>query len=347
MSRPWDKRDVPVCPILIEAPEGPALGSAGAIALPQQAQAGPEVRRQGSTKIQPLSAARVDKGNAAGVKRLPVSQRRRQIGSAAGPVKGIAGNGMLDKIQMNAHLVSAAGLKPDLEQAKRAEYGYDAVTADRLSPSGDHRHAPAVTGMAAYRSLDFSLRGADPSKNQGDIFPPHGSRPQLRRKGGMTEIIFRSQQQPGRILVQAVHDSGTIRPACSGKAFAMIEQRIDQGTAVVARSRMDDHPPGLVYYQEIIIFIYNIQREPLRQGPQRPRLRKMHRNGVTRLQAVVLVGAGQAVYLNRSLGYQLLRLAAGKAGTRTGQEEIEALSRVRHAGGILQSFRQLSTSHLN
>ena len=93
------------------------------------------------------------------MKRLPVSQRRRQIGSAAGPVKGIAGNGMLDKIQMNAHLVSAAGLKPDLEQAKRAEYGYDAVTADRLSPSGDHRHAPAVTGMAAYRSLDFSLRG--------------------------------------------------------------------------------------------------------------------------------------------------------------------------------------------
>ena len=79
----------------------------------------------------------------------------------------------------------------------------------------------------------------------------------------MRFVIFRHHQTAARFFVETVNDSRTLLAANSGKCFAMIEQRVDQGVLTMTSPRMNYHAGGLVDYDEICIFKKNVERDLL------------------------------------------------------------------------------------
>ncbi len=67
------------------------------------------------------------------------------------------------------------------------------------------------------------------------------------RQAVMRGVGLGDDQQPARILVDAMHDAGLLHPADAGKTVAaMGDQRIDQRAALMRARRMHDEPGWLV-----------------------------------------------------------------------------------------------------
>ena len=66
-------------------------------------------------------------------------------------------------------------------------------------------------------------------------------------------------QQSASIFIDAMHQPRTVT-AVVRQVFKVIDQRINEGTAVVAVSRMYYHTRRLVYHQQTIVFIHYLQR---------------------------------------------------------------------------------------
>ena len=104
----------------------------------------------------------------------------------------------------------------------------------------------------------------------------------------MSFIIFTDNQTACGITVNTVDNTGTQSSVYSGKAAAaMIHDGIHQRTAVVPRRRMNHHPFRLVYHQNILIFIKNIQRNVFRPDIRFNGFRKGKADIILRLQTIV------------------------------------------------------------
>ncbi len=60
-------------------------------------------------------------------------------------------------------------------------------------------------------------------------------------------LIFCDEHHARSILIQAVNNTWPQYTIDSGKIFAVIDQGVDQGARRVSKSRMNDHPRGLVH----------------------------------------------------------------------------------------------------
>lgn len=83
----------------------------------------------------------------------------------------------------------------------------------------------------------------------------------MRRKllgeADVRAIRLRRDHQPGRVLVDPVHDSRPRDPADPGKApTAMMKQRVDQRPVKIARSGMNDQSGLLVDDDQMFVLIH-------------------------------------------------------------------------------------------
>ena len=88
----------------------------------------------------------------------------------------------------------------------------------------------------------------------------------------MAISVFGNDQQAGRILIDAVHQSRTIgQVAFHQRHFLVLEvigQSIDQGTRMYGHSGMYHHSRRFVYHHQVIVFVANIKRDIFRfDGP--------------------------------------------------------------------------------
>jgi len=72
-------------------------------------------------------------------------------------------------------------------------------------------------------------------------------------------IVLGHYHEPGRVLVEAMHDPRPLDTTDARQVLAVMEQGVDQGARGVARGRMNDHPGRLVEHEEITVLVDDIQ----------------------------------------------------------------------------------------
>src|ERR1700722_3843877 len=169
---------------------------------------------------------------------------------------------MTDRRHRDAYLMGAAGLELASDQACRAEAFLEppvggGVPTALFSHDG---HFLAMARIASNGPLDLACMNVEPAPNERQIFA-------FERAGAavvgeevgealMRGVGFGDDEEPGRVLVEPVHDTGPLDPADARQArSAMADQRVDQRARRVARRRMDDEPGRLVDHDQMIVLV--------------------------------------------------------------------------------------------
>ena len=86
----------------------------------------------------------------------------------------------------------------------------------------------------------------------------------------MRAVVLGDHHQPGRVLVEPVHDAGPAHPADAGQAgAAMGDQRVDQRAGLVAGRRMHHEALRLVDDDDVVVLVDDIERDILALGLRR------------------------------------------------------------------------------
>ena len=83
----------------------------------------------------------------------------------------------------------------------------------------------------------------------------HGAFLQLGAQRQVRRVVLGDQQHPAGVLVQPVHDAGSLHPADAGQVGDGEQQGIDQRAGFVARRGMHHHAAGLVDHRQILVLI--------------------------------------------------------------------------------------------
>ena len=131
--------------------------------------------------------------------------------------------------------------------------------------------------MPVDRRVDGAALPVRHPPDEGQVAAPHraGSAVvgELRGQRLVGAVVLRRHQEPGRILVEPVHDARALDAADPGQArAAMGDQRIHQRAGLMARGRMHHEAPWLVDDDDVVILIDDIERDILAAGLGRHRL---------------------------------------------------------------------------
>ena len=165
---------------------------------------------------------------------------------------------------MNADLVGAAGLGMALNEGFSLAGIQDSVMSESLAAPIDDGHFLAVDGVPTDGGLDFSVRHAGDSIDEGEvgfIDIPGG---ELIGKRAVDLFGFCHNEAAGGFLVEAVDDARTLRAADDLDARAVVEEAVGESALAVSSARVDDEAGGFVEDEEVFILEKNAQRHLLR-----------------------------------------------------------------------------------
>ena len=128
----------------------------------------------------------------------------------------------------------------------------------------DDGHFLAVDGVSADGGIDFSVRHAGDSIDEGEVgfFDIAGGELIGERAVGL--FGFRDDEDSGGFLVESVDDAWTLRSADDLDARAVVEEAVGKSAFAVSRARVDDEAGGFVEDEEVFILEKNAQRHLLR-----------------------------------------------------------------------------------
>ena len=112
----------------------------------------------------------------------------------------------------------------------------------------------------------LSVSGRDPEQGNADscqsqvrlLHPPCF---QLGHQGMLGDVGPGDHQEPTRVAIQAMDDPRPLLTADAAEIGDVMEKGIHQGSARVARRRMDNHTGRLVDDDEVLVLIENRQRQ--------------------------------------------------------------------------------------
>src|SRR5215831_8643141 len=194
---------------------------------------------------------------ARGVQRLAAESKR-----ALPAVGGIADEWMPEGSEMHADLVRAPRLEPAREQRGRAEALDDRVMRARGLAGRNDRHRRAPRRMAPDRCLDRSAV-AEVAGRERQVFAMDGTCRELTHEIGVRGQRLRDDEEPARVLVEAMDDA---RARHGGKPRRVMEERVLQGAATIARARMHDQARGLVDDEQRIVLVHDRKCDRLGSG---------------------------------------------------------------------------------
>ena len=147
-------------------------------------------------------------------------------------------------------------------------------------------------------------------------------------------VAFSHNNQPGSVLVQAVHNARPQNAVNAGKVAAMRQQSVHQRSLPVAGRRMHHHSPRLVHHQQVGVLKHHIQRNILRLRLQRLSLRQLGPKLVARPKRVIRFGqirlATGRLHLHAALLQQLLPKGARLSLRRISrQKQVNSLAGFR------------------
>ena len=119
--------------------------------------------------------------------------------------------------------------------------------------------------ISAHRCIDHAGRQADPSVDHGQVAPGDRPRHQLRRERFVGLTRLGEDEDPRRVLVEAVHDAGPARSPDAGDRRRVSESRRGQCPGGIAGTGMHDHTGRLVDDEDLLVFEEDGERDRLRQ----------------------------------------------------------------------------------
>ena len=174
------------------------------------------------------------------------------------------------RAQVHADLMGAAGVNRDSGQRQDAAEVLGADDArHRLAASPRARRRGAIFfRFAGSRPIGASMRRpACTSPQTSAMYSFSTSRSaKLARELLVRRVVLGDHHQPRRAAIEPVHDAGPLFAADAAEIVDVVEQRVHQRAAGVARGRMHDHPGRLVDDDQIVILVDDRQRQ--RFGPR-------------------------------------------------------------------------------
>ena len=138
-------------------------------------------------------------------------------------------------------------------------------------------------------------------------------------EGAVRFVILCDDEQTARLLINAVHDTGTSLAADAREpAAAMPEQSVDECTARVSCGGVHDHARGLVDDEKILVLVDDVKRNFLRECVDFLRLGRLPDDFVSLREQRLFCGGG-AVDKNRAA---LCKTSRRRAGDACGGGEI-------------------------
>ena len=174
--------------------------------------------------------------------------------------------------QVHANLVRTPGLEPHAHQGVVAEATLDAIVRDGPAAVLAHGHARALHAVAPDRLIDRAAGGQGPDAHR-EVLAPDRARAERCDERGVGLHRARHHHQARRVLVEPVHEPGA-RHLCKPRIER--QERVLQGVASVARSRMHHQACGLVDDDERAILEQHLERQPLRAHPRIARQLRVH-----------------------------------------------------------------------
>ena len=170
---------------------------------------------------------------------------------------------------VNTDLMGPSCLQPAFDVGILSETFQDRIMRNRVSActltGSQDSHLLAVLRMPSDRSVDHTFIQAQIAVNNGPVAPVDGMVLQLLTETVVCRIGLGDHQGSGGVPVDPVYDSGPQHSIDPGQAvFAVVHEGIHQGITVMAGCRVHNHPFWLVYYDQVCVFIQDIQRDILR-----------------------------------------------------------------------------------
>ena len=179
----------------------------------------------------------------------------RQTPAAA--VHRIAHQRMADVRQMHADLVGPTGLQLRADQGMCPEPPLDAVVGDRLASVAAYRHARALRAMTADGFIDGATASHD-AVAERKVLAADLARRERAYQRGMGDWRARHEQQPGGVLVEAMHNAGARH---GGEGRLEFEQRVLQRTSRDSGAWMHHESGRLVDHQQRGITVQDAKRQ--------------------------------------------------------------------------------------
>ena len=238
----------------------------------------------------------------------------------------VSRHGMPEVFQVNADLVRAAGLGMALHESFSLAGIQHSVVSQSLAAPIDDGHFLAVDGVPTDGGIDFSVRHAGDSIDEGKVgfFDISGGELIGERAVGL--FGFRDHEDSGSFLVESVDDARTLRSAHDFDACAVVKKAVGEGAFSVACAGMDDEAGGFVENEEVFILEKNAQRHCLGgEGRGGGFLGDFQNHGVPFAQNERGFG-GIAVHERTTVADETLQAGTGKIGAERTEESVEALA---------------------
>src|SRR4030042_2553557 len=113
---------------------------------------------------------------------------------------------MADGSEVDADLVGAPSGRGALDERAAVQALADAVGGAGRASALDDGHALAVAGVAPDGAFDDALPRLETASHEGEVSLLHRPLLQLPRQGGVSAVVLGDEEEPRRVLVQAVAD---------------------------------------------------------------------------------------------------------------------------------------------
>ena len=193
-------------------------------------------------------------------------------------VDRISQDRMTDGGHVNPDLVCPPGFQLEFTAGIGTET-FEHMIMRHSPPSGRvNGHFLPISLRTGYRSINCSVVIFDISDDNPFIDAIDRMFFDLGSDGIMRFVIFADDEGSRRIPVYSMDDSRSFFSVDSGQGIpAMIHDGIYQGIVFMSRRWMNDHPLGLIYDQNVVVLVENIQRNILGDGFHLFWLRKSNR----------------------------------------------------------------------
>ena len=167
---------------------------------------------------------------------------------------------------MNADLMGPSRLQPALHQRIMRQVFQHAEMRDRRFPRFRF-HIPLhpIFHAPTERQPDNAVITGHFPVDEGHVFSLRPVRADLFLKRAVRLRRFGRHHHAGRIFVQAMHDARTGRVSrLKERRSHMMQQRIDERSVGISRSRMNHHAPRFIDHDHGFVLEKDIQRDILR-----------------------------------------------------------------------------------
>ena len=174
-------------------------------------------------------------------------------------VDGVAGDGKLNRMEVDANLVRSAGLEPHGQKRVGGHQLDHLEVRNRIARRRRVERVPRRVGaIAADGGLDSPTPGARFAADEREVASLEATPPDEVLQTAVRLRRSRDDEKPGRIAIEAMHDSRTIALAAGD---AVCEEALDERPPSHARCRMDDDAGGLVDDEQVVVLVRDRERD--------------------------------------------------------------------------------------